>query len=119
MPFFFIKGVRTKHANYRPVSLTASVSKMLEHIVVVQITDHSDRQKILHENQQGFRARRLCESQMFLTTDDIPRGINQGQQVDTGILNFAKAFDKVSHRRLLRKMSYEGRTKSSVTNRLT
>ena len=104
----FKKGDRTKPANYRPVSLTAVVSKMLEHIVVAQIMDHLDRNNILHENQHGFRAHRSCESQLLLTTDDINRSINQGRQVDMGILDFAKAFDKVSHRRLALKMSYYG-----------
>ena len=81
---------------------------MLEHIVVAQILDHLDRNNILHENHYGFPAHRSCESQLLLTTDDINRSINQGRQVDMGILDFAKAFDKVSHRRLALKMSYYG-----------
>ena len=104
----FKKGDRTKPSNYRLVSLTAVVSKMLEHIVVAQIMDHLDSQNILHENQHGFRARRSCESQLLLTTDDIARSLNQSYQVDMGILDFAKAFDKVSHTRLSRKMEYYG-----------
>ena len=38
----FKKGARTKPSNYRPVSLTSVVSKMLEHILVSQIMDHLD-----------------------------------------------------------------------------
>ena len=81
---------------------------MLEHIVVAQIIDHLDHQKIIHENQHGFRSRRSCESQLLLTTDDIVRSMNQSHQVDMVILDFAKAFDKVSHQRLSRKMAYYG-----------
>ena len=92
---FLKKGDSNKPSNYRPVSLTAVVSKMLEHIVVAQIMDHLDRHNILHENQHGFRAHRSCESQLLLTADDTSRCINQGRQVDMGILDFAKAFDKV------------------------
>ena len=104
----FKKGDRTKPTNYRPVSLTAVVSKMLEHIVVAQIMDHLDHHQIIHENQHGFRSRRSCESQLLLTTDDIVRSMNQSHQVDMAILDFAKAFDKVSHQRLSRKMAYYG-----------
>ena len=81
---------------------------MLEHIVVAQIMDHLDHYKIIHENQHGFRSRRSCESQLLLTTDDMVRSMNQSHQVDMAILDFAKAFDKVSHQRLSRKMAYYG-----------
>ena len=104
----FKKGDRTKPTNYRPVSLTAVVSKMLEHIVVAQFMDHLAHHKIIHENQHGFRSRRSCESQLLLTTDDIVRSMNQNHQVDMAILDFMKAFDKVSHQRLSRKMAYYG-----------
>ncbi|KAK6186986.1 hypothetical protein SNE40_006240 [Patella caerulea] len=103
----FKKGDRTKPANYRPVSLTAVVSKILEHIVVSQIMHHLDSNNILHENQHGFRSRRSCES-LLLSTDEISRHMNEGLQVDMAILDFAKAFDKVPHRRLAEKMSYYG-----------
>jgi hypothetical protein len=52
------KGDRTTPANYRPVSITVVISKMLEHIIVFQIMDHLDSQNILRENQNGFWAKR-------------------------------------------------------------
>ena len=70
---------------------------MLEHILVSQIMDHLDRQNILHDNQHGFHAKRSCETQPLMTTDDIAKYLNQGKQVDMGILDFSKAFDKVPH----------------------
>ena len=80
----------TKRKNYRPVSLTAVVSKMFEHIVVAQIIDHLDYQKVIHDNNHGFRLRRSCESQLQLTTDDIIRSMNQSHRVDIAILDFVK-----------------------------
>ena len=62
--------------------------------------DHLDHNNILHENQHGLRAHRSCESPILLTTDDINRSINQGRQVDMGILDFERAFNKVLHGRL-------------------
>ena len=72
----FKKGSRFKPENYRPVSLTVVISKMLEHIIVSQILDHLDSQNILHESQHGFRAKRSCESQLLMTTDDISKSMN-------------------------------------------
>ena len=113
------KGDRKTPSNYRPVSLTAVISKMLEHIVVSQIMDYLDKGNILHENQHGFRARRSCESQLLMTTDDIARHLDKGQQVDMGILDFSKAFDKVPHIRLSKKLQYygiQGTTQTWINN---
>ena len=69
----FKKGDRSKPANYRPVSLTSVVSKMLEHIVVSNIMRHLDSHNILNENQHGFRQKSSCETQLLLTTDDLSK----------------------------------------------
>jgi hypothetical protein len=104
----FKKGDRSKPSNYRPVSLTSVASKILEHIIVSQIMDHLDNQHILNENQHGFRAKRSCESQLLMTTNDITKWMNNNIQVDIAILDFAKAFDKVAHKRLSEKLQYYG-----------
>lgn len=44
------KGYRTTPANYRPVSLRAAISKLLEHTIVSQILDHLNRANILRES---------------------------------------------------------------------
>jgi hypothetical protein len=53
--------------------------------------DHLDNQNILNENQHGFRAKRPCESQLLMTTNDITKWMNNNIQVDIAILDFAKA----------------------------
>lgn len=60
--------------------------------------NHFDKQNITHDNQHGSSARRSCESQLILTTDDLGNFLNAGIQVGTAmvILDFDKAFDKVS-----------------------
>ena len=100
----FKKGDRSIAANYRPVSLTALACKTLEHIVVRNILDHLDAHNILSDFQHGFRARRSCETQLIITTQDIATALNNRKQVDLVILDFSKAFDKVPHQRLLHKL---------------
>ena len=104
----FKKGKRYDPSNYRPVSLTSIVCKTLEHILVSQIMKHLETNSILCNNQYGFRARRSCESQLLLTIDDFARALNNRLQVDIGILDFSKAFDKVPHARLVKKLDYYG-----------
>ena len=104
----FKKGERTKPSNYRPVSLTSLCCKLLEHIVVSKIMDHLDNHNILVEEQHGFRSKRSCESQLIITCHDLVSELNRKGQVDMAVLDFAKAFDKVPHRRLATRLDYYG-----------
>jgi hypothetical protein len=56
--------------------------------------DPLDNQYILNENQHGFRAKRSCESQLLMTTNDITKWKNNNIQVDIAILDFAIPFFK-------------------------
>ena len=102
----FKKGDRTTPANYRPVSLTSICCKIAEHIIVSATMKTHDDNNILVDNQHGFRRKRSCETQLIITTDDIATILNNRSQADIAILDFAKAFDKVPHRRLLEKLRH-------------
>ena len=69
---------------------------------------HFDQHNILCDNQHGFRKKRSCETQLILTIQDIAKNLSKGRQVDIILLDFAKAFDKVPHARLLHKLDFYG-----------
>ena len=50
--------------------------------------------------------RRSCESQLLITAHDLALILNKRSQVDVAVLDFAKAFDKVPHQRLIKKLEY-------------
>ena len=107
------KGEKYDAANYRPVSLTCICCKTLEHILVSNINKHLALDSILADCQHGFRSQRSCETQLVQFVHDIisnlDRAVNRGhKQTDLIIMDFAKAFDKVPHRRLLHKLEYYG-----------
>lgn len=58
--------------------------------------------------QHGFRKKRSCETQLALAVQDLAKGLDDGEQLDVILLDFAKAFDKVNHRRLLMKLYHYG-----------
>ena len=93
----FKKGKRSDPLNYRPISLTSIVCKIFDHIVASQITNHLETNNILCSNQFGFRTGHSCESQLLLTIDDFARVLINKHQVDIGILDLSKEFDKVPH----------------------
>jgi hypothetical protein len=104
----FKKGEKHLPSNYRPISLTSIVCKVLEHIIHSNIMSHFDRYNILTDKQHGFRSKRSCETQLVKTIQKIAQNLTSKRQVDVILLDFAKVFDKVPHCRLVHKLKFNG-----------
>ena len=109
----FKTGEKYNAAYYRPVSLTCICCKTLEHIIVSNINKHLAFESILADCQHGFRSQRSCETQLVQFYHDMVSNLDgardRGQkQTDVIIMDFAKAFDKVPHRRLSYKLDHYG-----------
>ena len=104
----FKKGQKYDKANYRPISLTCIASKLMEHIITSSIMSHAENHNILYSKQHGFRDKRSCETQLLEFIDDVARNMQAGLQTDVCILDFSKAFDKVEHSRLIKKLEWYG-----------
>ena len=59
---------------------------------------------ILYDLQHGFRERRSCETHLIQLVDGLARNLSSGHKTDLVLLDFSKAFDKVSHTKLLYKL---------------
>ena len=70
--------------------------------------DHFEKFSMLNSFQHGFRQRHSCETQLITTIRDFANGLNSRGQIDAILLDFAKAFDKVDHDRLMTKLSSMG-----------
>ena len=57
---------------------------------------------MLIENQHGFRAGYSCQTQLISLLEDLLHAMDNQYQIDVILLDFNKAFDKVSHGHLLR-----------------
>jgi fructose-1,6-bisphosphatase/inositol monophosphatase family enzyme len=51
----FKKGNTSEMANYRPISLLTSFSKLFEKVIFNRLRDHVDNHNILAQEQYGFR----------------------------------------------------------------
>ena len=102
------KNDRSIPGNYRPVSLTSVVCKVLEHILHRHIMKHFEKHNILADQQHGFRKGRSCETQLAALVDDLHQIVDDRGQADLVIMDFSKAFDTVPHQRLLAKLHHLG-----------
>ena len=104
----FKKGDKSKAANYRPVSLTSTCCKIMEHIVHSLLINFLESNNIRSDYQHSFRKKRSCETQLLVTVDDLAAGLDRHQQIDAILLDFSKAFDKVPHKHLATKLHRYG-----------
>ena len=87
------KGCNTRLGNYRPVSCLPAASKLLEIVVCDQLSNYLERNKLLPENQHGFRPRR---STMTAWQDiQLDWAMNGEKDLVTGVLlwDLSAAFD--------------------------
>ena len=71
---------------------------------------HADNNNLLYPLQHGFRQERSCETQLIALVHDLASNMSDYQQTDVIVLDFAKAFDKVGHERLLQQLKWYGVT---------
>ena len=95
-------------ANYRPIALTSHLIKIFEKVLRNKIVSFFQEHDLFNDSQHGFTLGRSCLSQLLAFHDKILNVLEQGLNVDTVYLDFAKAFDKVDHRIVLKKLSILG-----------
>ena len=100
----FKKGSKSAAGNYRPVSLTSILCKVMEAIVRDMIMEHLEKWKLILPSQHGFMPAKSCLTNLLEYLETLTRLVDEGHPVDVVYLDFAKAFDKVPHQRLLMQM---------------
>ena len=100
----FKKCDKSSAANYRPISLTCILCKVMEHIIASNLVKHLDSNGLMYELQHGFRERCSCETQLASLVEDLAHRSSQDKQTDLILLDFSKAFDKVNYLKLIQKL---------------
>jgi hypothetical protein len=72
---------------------------------------HADTHHIIDPLQHGLCQRRSCETQLIEFIEDVTTNLSEGKLTDTLIMDFSKAFNKVSHSLLLHTHQYRIRGK--------
>ena len=80
----------------------------MESIIKDAISIHLESNTLIKGSQHGFSSGRSCLTNLLIYLEQVTSEIDKGVPVDTLYLDFAKAFDKVPHLRLIEKIAANG-----------
>ena len=102
------KGRHNNPSNYRPISLTSTCCKVMESIIHDFISNYLLTNNLITKHQHGFIKNRstltclLCSLKNWLSSLDLAKSTH------AIYIDFAKAFDTVTHEKLLHKLTSYG-----------
>lgn len=94
--------------NYRPITITNTISKIIEKIMKKRLVNYLTSNRLLNEDQYGFRK---GSNTLFAIMNILHRAykaIDNKEKVGIIFLDLSKAFDMVDHELLLNKLETLG-----------
>ena len=105
---FKYKGKKSDVANYRPISLLPTLSKICESIIHKRLLDHCLENDIITLKQAAYLQGDSTVQQLIYIVDKIKKQWTKGNITHGIFLDVKSAFDKVWHKGLLAKLSQIG-----------
>ena len=119
------KGDKRCLNNYRPISLLPTLSKIFERVMYKQLYQYFNENKLLCEQQYGFRSQHSTELAAVKLVDYIIKEMDCNKKVKTPValfLDLSKAFDTLTFDILLAKLKHygvHGKSLALIKNYLT
>lgn len=98
------KGDPLDPNNYRPITCTTIISKIMEKAMLKRLNSFFEKHNILHDHQYGFRKGSSTTLACYHLVKTISEGLNGKSLMASIFLDMSKAFDFVNHKYLLQKL---------------
>ena len=102
------KGSKADPGNYRGVSLTSVIGKLMERMIKEDIDNYVEKNRLLSDTQHGFRSGRSPQTNLIEFLNQTTKWHDDGKCFDVIYLDFSKAFDVICHKRLMVKLEAIG-----------
>ena len=93
-----------KTTNYRPISLSITISKILEKLLYTRTYQFLNSTNQIFKSQYGFRSKHSCENAVQELVGEIVKGYELQKNTVSNFLDLNKAFDTIPHSILFQKM---------------
>ena len=85
----------SRSGNYRPVSLTSILGKVMEQLILEVIKKQVEENKVIRSSQHGFTKGKSCLTNLIAFYNGMTGWVGEGRAVDVVYLDFSKAFDSL------------------------
>jgi hypothetical protein len=92
-------------SNYRPVSRLPFLSKLIERVVLRQLTSHIEDFQLLPPSQLAYRVNYSTKTALLAIQNDLLSAADAGMGSALLLLDLSAAFDTVDHQRLLKRLA--------------
>ena len=111
-------GEKMDPNNYRPISISSSVSKVFERLLFNRISHFIEMTNQLQKNRFGFRSKRSFVHAIAEITEEMRKGLDARKEVFSCFMDLSKAFDTVDRQNLLFKIEKYGKVFDILKNYL-
>ena len=98
----------TSSEGWRPVNIGSPISKIIERVILVQITTHMEVNNLIHPSHHGSIKSKTTQTIINEIHDRILENLSTGQDSALLILDQSKAYDLINHPILLEKLKILG-----------
>ena len=102
------KNEVTYPMNYRPVALLPIISKIVERVVYLQLSEYLEENDLLHPSHHGFRSKHNTSTALLHMVDTWMEALENDEISAVIMLDMSAAFDTIQHDILVSKMKLYG-----------